>query len=350
MKIIFVIENLLSGGAERVSANLANELSIENEVYMLTYTSNKVEYLLKKEVRRINSNILKTGRVSNIKERIAFLKHTINSIRPNIVISLGMPKTQFILSVLLYRSPYKLILSERNDPVMFPKSKLDRCLRKIAYTLADVVVFQTSGARDYFNKHIVRKSKIIPNPIDENLPIPHVGDREKTIVTFCRLSSQKNLHLLLKSFSLINREFSDYKLLIYGEGELKQNLIEYSKELGVYNQVEFKGYSSNIHEEILYSSLFVSSSDYEGISNSMMEALGIGLPCVCTDCPPGGAKSVIKNYYNGILVPVKDPIKLANAMKKVISDNELKKNLSLHASEVRECYSIKRIAGQWLRL
>ena len=101
---------------------------------------------------------------------------------------------------------------------------------------------------------------------------------------------------------------------------------------------------------ILKSAMFVSSSDYEGISNSMIEAMAIGLPCVCTDCGGGGAKEMITDGENGLLVPVGDANALKNAMARMITEDGLAEKCSKNAAKIRETNSVEKIYEQWLEV
>ena len=94
--------------------------------------------------------------------------------------------------------------------------------------------------------------------------------------------------------------------------------------------------------------MFVSSSDYEGLSNSMLEAMAIGLPCVCTDCLGGGAREVIKDRENGLIVPMNDAEAMCRAMKEYIEDPALAEKCSLNAAAIREELSVEKITRQWL--
>jgi len=96
--------------------------------------------------------------------------------------------------------------------------------------------------------------------------------------------------------------------------------------------------------------MFVSTSDYEGLSNSMIEAMAIGMPCVCTDCAGGGAKMMIQDHENGILVPVGDKQAVYDGMVEIINDNELEKKLSINASDVKNQLCVERIVSQWEKM
>ena len=167
-------------------------------------------------------------------------------------------------------------------------------------------------------------------------------------MNFCRIEPQKNLKLLINAFAKVLSEFPEYTLDIYGEGSEKETLKEYVKKLGIDEKVIFHNFSVNIHQEILKAAVFVSSSDFEGISNSMLEAMAIGIPTICTDCPPGGARATIRNEENGILVPVGSVEELTTAIKKVLSSEELMKKLSINSSKIKEELNVKNIAEKWL--
>lgn len=347
-KIVFIIEHLSNGGAERITSILANGLSKRENVkaFILTYSIEKMEYELCKNVKKISYEKRRKRKMLSTIERIKWLKHIINEIRPQYVISLGMPNTQIQLRYILSKRKFKLILSERNNPAVHPKQFIYRVLIKMAYISADGVVFQTNDARDYFSDKIRNHSTVIGNPIIENLPYKSNKD-ENVIVNFCRLSPQKNIPCLLRAFAIVYKKHPEYKLVIYGNGELLEELISYSKVLNIEMVVRFETFTNEIHDIIKDYSIFVSSSDYEGISNSMMEAMAIGLPVVCTDCPIGGARMVIKNGENGLLVPVNDEVKMANAIIRLIEDKNFAQKLGHNAIRVRDTFNIDNICNKW---
>ena len=94
----------------------------------------------------------------------------------------------------------------------------------------------------------------------------------------------------------------------------------------------------------------MNSSDYEGMSNAMLEAMAIGMPVVCTDCPIGGASAVIKNGENGMLAKVGDADDFADAIIRVLSDKSLAESLSLNGAKIRDELSIKNISKKWMEL
>ncbi|MBZ9687779.1 glycosyltransferase [Clostridium estertheticum] len=351
-KITFCIECLASGGAERVTSVLANSFydnGFQVDIIILEKSDN--EYQINNNIKKHYLTLPQSGNiVLKYIKNLKSLKDLLNKIGSGTVISLAMPALNryLVLSLLLKKT--KLILSERNDPKNFPDTKKLRKIRDLTYKFANIIVFQTNNAKDYFPKKIQKKGVIIPNPIKKDLPQRYNGNRTKEIVSFCRLAPQKNIPMLLNAFELLAKDYPNYTLTIYGRGEQEEELKEYAKGLNCKDQVTFKDYAINIHSKIIDSAMFISSSDYEGISNSMLEALAIGLPSICTDCPPGGARMFIKPYENGLLVPVGDAFALYSAMKELIENQDLSDKLSKNAIKIREELSQDKIFKKWLNL
>ena len=107
------------------------------------------------------------------------------------------------------------------------------------------------------------------------------------------------------------------------------------------------GFVQNVTEKICAASIYVNTSNYEGISNSMLEALAMGIPCVCTDCPVGGARMFIKEGINGYLVPVGNDREFSHALYRVESDKYMYKRCYDAAVVLREALSVDVITEQW---
>lgn len=353
-KIVFVIEQLFGGGAERVTNALANEICKMDgyEVYIVTfYREENKEYPLDSRVIRYDLGqvqIKTKNRLRRVWSRMKYLRQTIKKINPWCVISLAMPGTVSTLTFALEGLNVPLIFSERNDPVHFPTQKLFRILRVFSYHKAKAVIFQTKEAMNYFDLTIQEKGTVICNPITSNLPQRFVGTRKYKIVNFCRLDPQKNLDLLIDAFSQVANDFPKYTLYIYGEGNERMRLMEKIQCMGMSERIFLPGYVSNVYEEICDAALFVSSSNYEGISNSMLEALAIGLPVICTDCPAGGAREIISDIESGILVPVGDANAMAKAIDYVLSNPELREKFSCKGFELRKKIDASAISEQWV--
>lgn len=242
----------------------------------------------------------------------------------------------------------KVVISERNDPNQYPDSVIYKKFRDFCFRLVDACVFQTQEACNYFPESVRKKGVIIPNPINNKIPEFERTEINKTVMSTGRLKPQKNFPLLIKAFAGFSKSFSDYTLEIYGDGYLHQELEDLASEFGVHSKVRFMPFTTDIFPVMAKASMFVMSSNYEGISNSMLEAMAIGVPTICTDCPVGGARQMIEDGVNGLLVPVGDVEALANAMCKVAADKDYAEMLGRNGHEIRKKYPIEVIARKWI--
>ena len=231
----------------------------------------------------------------------------------------------------------------------FPQDSPYHALKKKYYGSANGALLQTPAQRDYYSFLPELPKTVVPNFIrGEQFPERYEGERRKEIVNFCHLIGVKNLPLLIDAFALLRRDHPDYTLAIYGEGGLKQALLEKIDALGLASCAAIRDFDLRVHEKIRDAAMFVSSSDREGISNSMLEAMAIGLPCVCTDCAGGGARMMIEDHVNGLLVPMEDVNALYLAMKEVIENPELAETMSRNAVKIKDRLRPEIICQQML--
>lgn len=350
MRLAFVMGRLRGGGAERVTASLINELSKDgHEIHLISYESDeRTDYPISKETIVHTMESVSSSRLGLILSKIKYFRKTITALKPDCVICLDGAKVKVVLTIAVFGKLCPLILAERNDPAREPKGAVVRFLRLVCYHICDGVVFQTEGARDFFSERIRKKSAVIQNPLSQHLPEPYNGPKSKRIVNFCRLIPQKNLPLLIDAFSDIANEFPDYCLEIFGEGPLRNSLQEHINGLEMDNRVFLQAFANPIYPQICDASLFVSSSDYEGISNSMLEAMAMGIPSVCTDCPPGGARETIQDGVNGLLVPIGDRRAIGQAIRRVLADSNFAERLGRESIEIRNRLAPHKISEQWL--
>ena len=394
-KVLMVMPVLKGGGAERVASILTNEFHKKGyncEFLLTSCNRNEVisrdlsedvpliilrEYF-KKSFTDIFYKLLRFGTsllckpfekvkksvpvafsylsfVANYYKEIKALKKVLKENDNATVVAFLQPAIPMVL-LAGRKTKNKIIISERNDPKRLMKHRYGYSFIKKYYERADKVVFQTEDAKNTYPENIASKGTVIFNPIKENLPERYTGERNKNITTFCRISYQKNLPVLVKAFSEVHKDFEDYKLRIIGNTQNAddENALEETKklieELKIADFVDFEPFSLNVHEKIIEDAVYVNSSDYEGMSNAMLEAMAIGMPVVCTDCPIGGASAVIKDGENGLLVPVGDVDELAKAIKIVITDKEVSLKLSENAVKIKDELSLSNIARKWMEL
>ncbi len=352
MKILFVSAGMLFGGAERVTSILTDEWGKRGHEtkILVTRTEAISKYPLSDKVTLVscydNVSKAKIGQIAIIKK----VREICKEWKPDVVISFY--NDLCALSALAITGLHiPLIYSERNDPNKTNQRKSDQLYRKIVEHRADKIVFQTKGAQKCYSKSVQDKSVVILNPLDTaGYPIHDFSHEKKEIVTVGRLEPQKNQKLLMDAFSLIADEFADYSLVVYGEGSLREELEAYIKEKRLQDRVFLPGAKSNIQDYIKDAELFVLSSDYEGIPNALIEAMAIGLPCVSTDCSPGGARELIQNGTNGVIVPCGDFNELEKQMRRLIIDRELAKEIGCKALDIRTRTGKSIIADAWLQV
>lgn len=350
-EVLFVSNFLGSGGAARVISVLAEEFA--NKGYNVTICSypfkEEEEYYHVANVNYVKFKMQHKNGILYKIERITKLREEIKKHKSATVISFEyFMNMQAVVAMVGLQN--RLIISERNDPTRVGGKFPTKQLRNFLYRFADCLVCQTYEALEYFPKKIQDKSVVIMNPIKSNLPEPWSGERKKQIVNFCRLEKQKNLQLLIDAFEEFYQTHADYNLVIYGDGKERVSLDEYIKIKGLESVVFLHPAVQDIHERIKSAMMFVSSSDYEGLSNSMIEAMAIGLPTICTDCPCGGARMIIKNGKNGILVSVGKKEQMALAMSHMADQAALREELSQNSRNLRKVLSSQAIAKKWEKL
>lgn len=347
-KILFVNTSLTSGGSERVMTLLANEFAERGyEVVMVLVRDLKTDtYQLDTRIECIRFDYRTKKKWLAALRKVRMLRSLMKRGQFDAVVSFMYDiNVATLLSALGLKLP--VIVSERNNPEARKVSAFYHWAEYRLYRTAARMVFQTEQVKNMFPDDIQAKAAVIPNPINDALPLQYEGMRKKQIVAAGRLRKQKNFSMLIKAFASFHRDYPEYVLTIYGIGPLREQLGAEAAAEGVEDFVQFPGYISGIAEAMREASMYISSSDFEGISNSMLEALAMGVPCICTDCPVGGAAMVIQSGTNGILVPVGDEIRMCEAMKKIAGDRDYAEKLSRNAVKVRDDYSIGKIADQW---
>lgn len=347
-KIAIITRNMLGGGAERVIAQLIKYFdNINIECILITIDDEEIFYELP-----YKTNIVAIGEKSSnkIKDRILRyidVRNIVKKTNPDIVLSMPEDIGIYVIPALL-GTGIPLVISERNNPWIMPDVKVTRGLRKVFYHFVDGFIFQTEMAASFFSKSIQNKGIILPNPLEvERLPEKYIGERRKEVVAAGRLTEQKNFKLLIEAFSEFYKSNNDYKLIIYGEGRLRDELVNMASEKMPSSAFLFPGITKDLLEKINGASMFILSSSYEGVPNVLIEAMAMGMPVIATDCPSGGPKMLISNEENGLLVPVNNKYALIEAMEK-LKDNAFAEEMGNNALVLRKKLGSKIIYEKWI--
>lgn len=352
MRIVCYINALSGGGAERVMSVLANGLSQRgHKVWMITDFSKPVEYPLVDSVERIvydgEFDPARKGKKFRALRRIFRLRSFCRQEKVDIVISF-MRNANFRAIVSAWMLKTKNLISVRIDPKIGYKSKSAARLAKLLYPMADGCVFQTKEAQEWFAPKVQKKSQIILNPIsDAFYSVEPAPMQQKKIVTCGRLEKQKRFDLLIDAFDKVCEEFPEYKLEIFGVGSLQEKLQEQINTLGRQNRITLMGRCEDVPNTIKTASLFVLSSDYEGLPNALMEAMALSLPVISTDCGGGGARALIEDGVDGLMVPVNSVDALAEAIRKTLAEPDAAKLRGEKAGEKAKNFSTENTVVQW---
>lgn len=342
-RIVFLIGSMRRGGAERVISLLANNYAERGwEVDILTLLDDNNEYKLNRSINVISIGNEDNSRISQLPKWIKGIRKYVIEKKPDRIVSF-IARINIITLLSCIGLKQRIIVSERNDPKKDGRSALVRMATYILYPLADSVIFQTTWAKACFPNRIQRRSRVIPNPI--NVTIETAINKEKKIVAVGRLAEQKNHSLLISAFKKVYNEYPEYKLCIYGEGGLREKLTKQIHELDLTNAVYLLGNVSNIHERIADAEVFVLSSNYEGLSNALLEAMLMGLPCISTNC--AGSNEVIINDTNGIIVEIGNEEQLAMAIRELINNKEKAYNLGKNGKKTVQGMKIENIISMW---
>lgn len=351
-KIMFYISSLAKAGAQRVILNLTESLIAKgHQVTIVTTAIVENEYELPVGAGRIISDIqedeMTSNRITNLKNRFMKLRNIWKSEQPDVIVSF-IGKNNFMAILTAWGLKIPVVTSVRGDPKEEYYSKMTRFLAKTLMGKSAGIVLQTPDAKEYFPKWMHKKAIILENPLNPEFIEPYyTGERKQEIVTVGRIDSNKNQKLIIDAFYKIAEEFSDVKLVLYGDGEDREKLIDYVKKSLYQERIVFPGAVSDVKNQIWKSKLFVLSSNTEGMPNALMEALALGIPCISTDCPCGGPRMLMEGKENGILVPVGNSEKMAEAMRTILRDDELWQKYSKNAYKITKELNPGIVNNKW---
>lgn len=350
--IVFYIATLTRGGAERVIVNLANYFYRQGyEVYMVTLEPDEGLYQMEEGIHKL---VLQTepsngiiGRICGMLQRIAKVRTLLLKTQAQALVSfIGKTNIRAILAALGTKT--KVFVSVRSAPEREYAGKLQTGLAKLLFCFADGIIFQSEGAKSFFPKTVQKKSRILYNPLSpEYTDAFYTGVRRNEIVTVGRMDKVKNHKLLVDAFAYVAEKKPQMHLTIYGGGDCMEAVRKQVEALGLNDKVSLPGDSKKIAEKIRDARIFVLSSDYEGMPNAVAEAFAVGAAVVSTNCPSGGAAMLVKDGRTGLLVPVGDAKKMAEAILRILSDQELEERLRKNAYEFSKSLHPDKINALW---
>ncbi len=393
VKLYFLINSLAGGGAEKVAVRLSEHLPVSDFILLerdIKYKTDKPIFFLSNHSAKM-SPIIKTLSIPIYAYKLSkFLE------KNSLVVSF-LERANFVNIISKLFKKHKAIISVHMDQQTghVGLRKLNKLLVRLLYPKADLIIAVSHGVKQSLINLGIEEEKIKviynPYPIDEirELAKEPLGSYEEifkhpVLITAGRLTKQKGQWYLLRVFKALKEKHKDLKLVILGEGELKDYLVGLSEKLGLKTyvwdrdklserfDVYFLGFQKNPFKFMARSKLFVFTSLWEGFGNVLVEAMACGMPVVSSDCRSGPREILAPNtdftYQTqkpefaeyGILMPVfevkyktaKEPLEEREIMwvetiDKLLEDENLRKNYSEKAKQRAGDFRIEKIVQEW---
>ena len=342
MKIVFVTATLTSGGSERVTSLVANQLAERgHQVEIVNLNKHIVFYPIHQQVKL---SFAEDEVGSSIVSKILWLRKHVKVEKPDVVIPF-MEAVYCVTLLALIGIKVPTISSERIDPRKSPFIR--NILRRIFLPLTTHLVVQTQDIKAFYPKFIQKKTSIIYNPVSETVFQLQEKPKDNVIISVGKLDGQKNQKLLINAFASISKDFPDWRLVIYGEGRERDSLERMIKDprFKIQDKVSLPGRCETVIEKMNKAKVFAFSSDFEGMSNAILEAVCVGLPVVTTNV--SGAAELVKDGEGGFVVPIRDGKALAYALRTILLDEQLREKMARENKARAKEFKLDMIVDQW---
>lgn len=385
MNIAILIPALCGGGAERVAQRIGNYYVRQGYkvYYFLADINIKQDYPVKGKIVKTCIKSCMCDGLSNTQILVRLLQSSLEmrklKAKYNIDVAISFMEEFNYLNI-LSKGKEKVItrvctiLSEREDlKGILYKSNIIR----LFYSMSDRVIVMSRYAVKDMHCHYgipAKKLFMIPNFVTdlnsgENVASGAYGT--KAIVCIGRLEPVKQQDRIIRAFSYVCRIEKGAKLIILGKGPQLRYLKKISENLKIQDNVIFAGFTDNIQKYMTNVRAFVMASKVEGFPNSMIEAMGYGVP-VITTASPGACCEIVGKSQNmgiidsitfckyGILTPdipfrklnldsplTEQEVILGNAMMKVITEDEVYEKYKKQSLKRAEMYSLHRVIKKW---
>jgi glycosyltransferase involved in cell wall biosynthesis len=393
VKLYFLINSLAGGGAEKVAIRLSEHLPMSAFILL----ERDVKYKTDKPIFFLSNHSTKTSPIIKTLSILIYAYKLSDFIEKNSLVVSFLERANFVNIISKLFKKHRAIISVRMDQQTghVGLRKLNKLLVRILYPKADLIIAVSQGVKHSLINLGIEEEKIKviynPYPIDEirELAKEPLGSYEEifkhpVLITAGRLTKQKGQWYLLRVFKALKEKHKDLKLVILGEGELKEYLVKLSQELGLKTyvwdrdalsesfDVYFLGFQKNPFKFIARSKLFVFPSLWEGFPNALVEAMACGVCVVSSDCRSGPreilAPNTDFNYQSqkpefaeyGVLMPVfelkyksaEEPfggkeMMWVETVDKLLEDEGLRKHYSEKAKQRAEDFRIEKIVEEW---
>lgn len=349
MKLDFIVNSLVAGGAERVLILLANYFDEQgHDVTIITFNEPEV-FSPNPTVKRVrlHEGKIKNHTIRSIKNLITYYYNKKN--RPDILLPF-MTQTNFIGILLgkIYR--IKVVSAEHNNHVR-ETDTIGKITRKYMYRRSDALTVLTTFDETHYKKRGVN-AFIMPNPCTFEIYNEKERNREKVILAVGDLNRyyHKGFDNLIPLIAPVLKKNSTWKLKFIGGGDDGTKFLkELTKANNIENQVIFEGYSTQVAKIMSDSEIFVMSSRTEGLPMVLLEAFARGATCIAFDCITGPS-DIIDHNVNGILIEDQNFSSMAENLDKLMNNPELRIKLANEGFKSLDRYKIDNIYKNYLTI
>ena len=315
-KIIIFYPSFERGGVENILVNLIN-FFLKQKVEIVLITSNIKKGLLKHKL--FNCKYIKFAPFSFLPNRInkalsasKILKNELKKSekKNTMVFSLQGSSLAIIVSKFL---GFKIVVRNGEDVLgstIYSENKIQSLIvllfKVLLYNFADKIITNSKGSGNSLRKIFIKKNKIYPiyNPYLKKIYRNSVQHRGKYLLSIGRLVKEKDFYNLIIAFNIIKKKIPNYKLIIIGDGKLKNELQNLVTKLGLNKRIIFIGWKLKLKKYYINSKLFILNSLYEGLGNVLIDAANYNLPIITTNC---NSREITDYGKGGFLVPIKNP-------------------------------------------
>lgn len=241
-----------------------------------------------------------------------------------------------------HKGPFKRL--DENLSLFNLKAKYHQYRLKKTYQKYHKIITLTKADEEVWRKHF-DNTQTITNPLTIQ-PLTNPTLQNKRALAVGRLAEQKGFDYLIDAWKIVNEKHPDWTLDIYGDGELKQQLLLQIERSNLQGKVIINRPTKEIEEIYHKHSFFVLSSRFEGFVLAIIEAMASGIPCVSFDCQYG-PNQIINHGENGFLTPLENVEQLAEHIIKLIENEDLRKEFSQKAVISAQKFSLENIMQQW---
>lgn len=249
-----------------------------------------------------------------------------------------------ILSV-KYGNENVIKIGQEHKQFSIYSKNLQNKIKKYYSKLDAITCLSDNETNEY--KHLFGNGSVKIVKIENATIIPEYfsNHTNKVIISAGRFVHEKGFDLLIEAFSKVVQKHPEWKLKIFGQGVERSNLLKLIHKYDLANNVLILPKTDNLLKEMAKASIYVLSSRNESFGMVIVEAMSVGLPCVCFAC--SGPKEIIEDKKDGILVPVGDTNALANEINRLIENKELRMSLGMAARKSVQRYSFEMISQKW---